>query len=763
MQLFGRTFTSGVIGRIRAAVTEPKLTRSALSRRVCSWLDWFGADGRPKEVSCRKALVELQRQGLITLPEAQRAAPQARPAAPLEPFAAPVFSGELEALGAVELVAVQGPELSRLYRHMMAQYHPLGGGPLCGAQQRYLIRSPVVGWLGALAFSAAAWQLAARDACIGWGAHARRANLPRVVANSRFLLLPGIEVANLGSHVLALAAARVRADWPARYGQAPVLLETFVDEAQFAGTLYQAANWQRLGQTSGRGRQNRANAGARGKKAVYVLPLQRDWRQVLCQRPTPVLRLAPPPEPACSWAEQEFARVSFPDGRLRPRLIELAEAFAAHPTAPINAALNGCPTRTKAAYRFLRNPQVDLPTLLHPHYEATAARIREQPLVLVAQDTTSLNYDPHPATDGLGPINTRADGAQGLKLHDSLALTPEGVPLGLIDIQVWARDPQQMGQAQRRKRRSIEEKESHRWLVSFARTAEVQALCPATRLVNVADREADIYELFQAALDHPAGAHLLVRASRTTQRQVSADEEETQPLWDYLPSQPVLGGCILKIPARGGRTARTATLELRAAPLELRPPKRLKGAPTLALWAVHALEADPPADSEPVEWLLLSTVATTTLEDALERLRWYAARWNIEVFHRTLKSGCRIEDRRLGNAESLQACLAIDLVVAWRVMDLTKRGRETPEIPCTAFFEEAEWKALVCHHQQSPQPPETPPTLGEAMRMVAKLGGFLGRKGDGHPGATVIWRGLSRLSDITETFTIFYPSLPAGP
>jgi len=204
MQLFGRTFTSGVIGRIRAAVTEPKLTRSALSRRVCSWLDWFGADGRPKEVSCRKALVELQRQGLITLPEAQRAAPQARPAAPLEPFAAPVFSGELEALGAVELVAVQGPELSRLYRHMMAQYH--------------LIRSPVVGWLGALAFSAAAWQLAARDACIGWGAHARRANLPRVVANSRFLLLPGIEVANLGSHVLALAAARVRADWPARYG-----------------------------------------------------------------------------------------------------------------------------------------------------------------------------------------------------------------------------------------------------------------------------------------------------------------------------------------------------------------------------------------------------------------------------------------------------------------------------------------------------------------------------------------------------------------
>ncbi len=238
----------------------------------------------------------------------------------------------------MELVPVAGPEGARLYQQMMAQYHPLGGGPLCGAQQRYLIRSPAVGWLGALAFSAAAWQLAARDAWIGWCAQARRANLGRVVANSRFLLLPGIAVPNLGSHVLALAAARVQADWPARYGQAPVLLETFVDEAEFAETVYKAANWQRVGETSGRGRQDRANAYALGKKAVYVLALRHDWRHELCQRPLPVRRLPPPPEPVCSWAEQEFAHVDLPDGRLRPRLVALAEAFTEHPTAPINAA-----------------------------------------------------------------------------------------------------------------------------------------------------------------------------------------------------------------------------------------------------------------------------------------------------------------------------------------------------------------------------------------------------------------------------------------
>jgi hypothetical protein len=762
MRLFGQTFTTAILERVRAAAAEPGVTRSALSRRVCEWLNWRGANGKPQEVSSRKALVELQRRGLLTLPEAQQTPPQGRAAGAPEPFEAPIFAGPLAALGAVELVAVEGRALAGLYHAMMQRYHPLGGGPLCGAQQRYLIRSPVVGWLGALAFSAAAWQIAARDDWIGWCAHARRANLTRVVANSRFLLLPTVAVPNLGSHVLALAAARVRTDWPPHYGYAPLLLETFVDERQFAGTVYKAANWQRLGESAGRGRQDRANCAEAGVKALYVLPLQRDWRAQLCQRPAPQLRLAPAVDPAAAWTEQEFGQVDFPDGRLRPRLLQLAQAFGEHPTAPISVALNGAASATKAAYRFFHNPQVDLQTLLHPHYEATAGRIREHPLVLVAQDTTSLNYDAHAATHELGPINTRADGAQGLKLHDSLALTPEGVPLGLIDIQVWARDPQQMGQAKQRKERPIAEKESQRWLTSLQRTAEVQRLCPHTRLVNIADREADIYELFAAAVHNPAGPDLLVRASRTTQRQIAAADEHNL-LWEVLPAQPVLGGCTLRIPARGGRKARRATLQIRCAPIQLRPPKRLSGAPLLGLWAIHAVEVDAPADSEPVEWLLLTTVPTRSLDEAIERLGWYSARWNIEVFHRTLKSGCRIEDRRLGDAASLQACLSIDLVVAWRVMYLTKLGRETPDLPCSVFFEEAEWKALVCHQQHSPNPPETPPTLGEAMRLVAKLGGFLRRKGDGHPGATVLWRGLNRLADITDTFCIFHPSIPSGP
>jgi hypothetical protein len=765
MQLFGQTFSESLIGRIRDAIVDgTSISRSALSRQVCGWLNWFSPNGRPREVGARKALLELERRGKITLPPARRAPPQLRQDSPPEPWQAPTIAGSLDSLGTMELVSVEGKALSELWRQMMTAYHPLGPGPLCGAQRRYLIKSPN-GWLGALAFSAPAWHLAKRDEWIGWCAHARRANLQRIVANSRFLLLPTVQVPNLGSHVLAMAAHRVVEDWPQHYGYAPVLLETFVDETRFTGTVYKAANWQRLERTSGRGRQD-TGVPDQDEKAIYVLPLRRNWRSVLRKVPAPTLRRPASEDDHSdetgSWAAREFGGVSLPDGRLRPRLIRLAKAFFDQPMAPISQALQGDPGQTKAAYRFFKNPQVNLQTLLHPHYEQSVARIAAHPRVLVAQDTTNLNFDDHPATCGLGPINTRADGAQGLKLHDSLTLTPDGIPLGLIDIQVWARDPHEAVPAKSRRQRPIEEKESLRWLTSFRRTAEIQRLCPETRLVNIADRESDIYELFQEATREAQGPDILIRANRSTQRKVEAEDEEHRLLWAHLPAQPLAGHLDLHIPGRGGRKARQAELEIRYAEVCLQPPKRMKAEP-ITLWAVHAFEPNPPADCEAVEWMLLTTVQTLTLKDALERLSWYAARWNIEVYHRTLKSGCRIEDRRLGDANSLEACLAIDLVVAWRIFYLTKLGRKTPEVPCSVFFEEAEWKALYCYVNKTPTPPEAPPPLGDAMRCVAKLGGFLGRKNDGDPGTTTLWRGLDKLFYLTGAFLIFHPALPFGP
>jgi len=763
MRIQGQTFGATIIERVKDTLRKnPQMTRSGLSREVCQWLDWRSINGKLCEIDARKALLGLERAGLIELPEARVQPPQLCRKSKQPAVAEIKIEGTLDKLGEVSLVAVSAREanLSRLWNHLLDAHHPLGSGPLCGAQQRYLIRSEHYGWLGCLAFSAAAWHMRERDSWIGWAPRTRQANLQKVVANSRFLLLPQVRVPHLASHVLGLAARTLVTDWQHRYGYTPVLLESFVDENDYAGTCYRAANWQRIGETSGRGRQDRYNACDAGRKAIYLLPLEKNWRQVLCAGPSRPLRL-PPAQQEEDWAEYEFGRVDVADGRLRERLLILARDFYAQPLAPIPQASGGSSAKTKAAYRFLSNPNVDLDTLLEPHIAATAKRMEAHPVVLSVQDTTSLNYQTHLATYGLGPINTHADGAQGLKLHDTLAYTPDGVPLGIIDAECWARDAITDSKPATSRARCVEETEALRWITSYVQSARLQALLPETRVVSVADREADIYELFEKAQQTADGPDLLIRANRSRRRRVEA-EDETHLLWEHIAAQPEAGVMELHIPGKGGRKARTADLTIRHAQVTLRPPRGHKGK-AITLWAVQAIESAAPEGFDAVEWLLLTTVPVADFSQACERLSWYAVRWSIEIFHRTLKSGCRIEDRRLAEAGNLQACLALDMVVAWRVLYLTHLGRRTPDLPCSIFFEEEEWKALSAYHHRQPTPPEEEPTLGTAMRMVAKIGGFLGRKGDGNPGATVLWRGLDKLGFITDTFRLFHPALPGGP
>ena len=276
----------------------------------------------------------------------------------------------------------------------------------------------------------------------------------------------------------------------------------------------------------------------------------------------------------------------------------------------------------------------------------------------------------------------------------------------------------------------------------------MQAQCPQTRLVGVGDREADIYELFVWS-QTPGRPALLVRAEKD---RLQADGQEH--LWAHLQAQPLGGSLELKVPRRDKCPARVAQVEVRFAPVELKAPQRKTHLPNVRLWAVLAREVAPPAGIEPVEWMLLSSLLVESFEQALEKLRWYAGRWGIEVFHRVLKSGCQIEERQLAGADRLEACLAIDMVVAWRIFHLTKLGRETPEVPCTVFFEEHEWQALISYVNQTAEPPAQPPTLREAVRMVAGLGGFLGRKSDGEPGTQTLWIGLQRLDDLSAMYLV---------
>jgi hypothetical protein len=375
-------------------------------------------------------------------------------------------------------------------------------------------------------------------------------------------------------------------------------------------------------------------------------------------------------------------------------------------------------------------------------------------VVLAPQDTSTLNYTHHPMTEGMGQINAVSDKNTGLILHDTLAFTEDGTPLGILDAQCWARDPDSIGKKVNRATTPIEQKESMKWLRSYQRVAEIQKLCPNTMLVSIGDREADIYELFAEATKDSNGPKLLVRSDKARRRKV--DQER---LWDLMAQQEIAGSLQIHIPHSGPRKARDAMVDISFAEVELTPPKRFgnKEQP-VKVWAVYSIESKPDESVDsPIEWLLITTVPVKSFKDARQMIEWYAKRWGIEVYHRTLKSGCKIKDRQLGDADRIETCLAIDMVVAWRIFHLTMLGRANPEAPCIIFFQDEEWQALCCYTSKKPVPPPKPPTLNEAIRMVGAMGGHLGRKHDGPPGTETLWRGLQRLDTATEMYSIFAP------
>lgn len=745
MEICGQEFNHEILAHLQHTLEcEPTLSRRVLSRRVCEWLDWRSPNGHWKQMSCRVALNKLDRAGVIQLPAAPAfAGKRPRPKSTQSPAPESPSERTLAELQPVELVVVgaAGSRTSQTWNELMNQYHYLGAGPLCGAQIRYLIRSGTKEWLGGLAFSAAAWRVQARDRWIGWDQEARRAHLQEVVANSRFLILP--RVPNLASHVLGLALRQLQRDWQEHYGYEPRLVETFVDAERFTGICYRAANWKLVGVSEGRGRQDAGHERAQPVKQVWVYPFDpQACEQLRGGRPAPT---RPPP---ADWAEQEFSGAALGDERLKQRLLILARDFYARPQASVPEA---CQTRarTKAAYRFFDHPETQMDVLLSSHYEATRQRVAVEKVVLAVQDTTSLNYSTHPDTEDLGPIGSQKEGIIGLLVHSTMAFNREGTPLGLLQVQCWARDAAEFGKKHQRKERPIEEKESSKWLKSFRCVAEVQRLIPETRLVSVGDRESDIYELFREAVGDPQGPWLLIRAE---QDRLLAEGQGY--LCSWVAQQPVTGLQEIQVPRRGAQRARAARLEVRFASVTLQPPKAKKELGPLTLWAVLAQEAEAPSGMKPLRWMLLTTCPVESFEAACEKLRWYTLRWGIEVYHRTLKSGCRIERRQLGAADRIEACLAIDLVVAWRIFHLCKLGREIPDVPCTVYFEEAEWKALMAYVTKNPVPPAQPPSLREAIRVVASLGGFLGRKNDGAPGTQTLWLGLQHLDDITAMWKI---------
>jgi hypothetical protein len=451
-----------------------------------------------------------------------------------------------------------------------------------------------------------------------------------------------------------------------------------------------------------------------------------------------------------TWVGEELRQLDLKDRRLEQRARNLLGDFFCQPGSAIPQAC-GDWASAKAAYRFFDNERVHSEALLESHRQATLERMRPHRVILAVQDTSSINYSTHPCTAGLGPIGTQRRN-QGLHLHSTLAVTPEGQCLGVLDAQLAARGP--LRSARERKatinRKPVEEKESVKWLRGFeAARACVEQLPSPNQIVSVCDREGDLYELLLLGQQHRGRADVLVRA--VCKRRVSGEERF---LWQLVAEEAPLGQQKVKLPRRPGRAAQEVTLEIRCREVQLPPPQDkaryfAKREP-LRVWAIEARQVVPKAAQEPICWRLLTTIPTQNLAQACEKVAWYTQRWQIEIFHKILKSGCRIEARQLQSAARLGRALAFDLIVAWRILALSREGRLAPNDPCAGILNEAEWRILYCSIHPGKPAPIVPPRMGEAVKWIARLGGFLGRKGDGFPGPITLWRGLQRLHDLSS-------------
>jgi len=751
------------LARVRALMHEaPPAHRTALADRVCAAFGFVDARGRAQRAGCLKALRALERTGELVLPPARTAPGRCRVRRLAHAVAPPLaVPGDVSELVDLELVLVENEAQRAIWNELMEREHPRGSGPLVGCQLRYLIGS-AHGWLGGLGFAAAALQLAPRDQWIGWDALLRGAHLHRVVGLNRFLLRPTVHCRYLASHMLGAVLRRLGADFEARYGYRPWLLETFV-ERPHSGASLRAANWRYLGETCGRGRQDRGHAAGETIKGIYVYELEREWRCHLGVGPAPAPADGPllPGEGLAGeqWAEHEFGGAPLGDQRLSRRLVDSARRQGEQPMRAFTAVARDDWPAVKGYYRLIDQPADSAVTpahILKPHRERTLRRMQAQSTVLCIQDGTDVNFSTHPQTRGLGVIGANQTGAQsrGLHLHSTLAVNPDGLPLGVLRTRFEAPEP-----TQRRGAASAEQKKSGRWIEGLRDCVTLAETLPKTRLISVLDREADFYELFAEQQRTPQ-VELVVRA-----RYDRRLPDEPARLFDTVRATQPCAKLALDVTrqsarakrskrqARIGRQARTAQLTLRYRRVEfVRNPQRPQAQPRLPVTVVHAVEHAPPSGEKPIEWFVLTTLAVDSASQAAEILRWYALRWRIEDWHRVLKSGCKIDELGHHSAERLERAIAIRMVIAWRVMLMTLLGREAPDLPPELLFSDLELRVLGDFAQSRGR--SRPTQLGEAVRLVAILGGYLNRNNDPPPGHQLMWHGYATLTIMGSAYTL---------
>ena len=728
-----------ILSHLRASVSRlkgvlsshPFYGRTALARRVCEVFGFYTATGDLRTASCLQALRVLNGEGKIMLPSSTPRPDHAKARLLSEPVPSPTGVPErIEDLAELRIELVQTREELAVWNTLMDQEHPQGVTKFAGVQKKYLFNS-AHGYLGGIGFAASALYLAAREAWIGWSSAQRDQYRSHMIGLNRFLIRPDIRCKNLASYLLSRSLRQMRADVYETHACRIWVVETFVD-APYSGTCFVAAGFHRVGETLGRGRHAPTNACTRSKKGVFLYEFSSGWRTELGLSPAPIypiLEIGAGLD-ANQWAVQEFGAADLGHKSRTDRLVKSADLLSRSPGAPITANLEMDRAAVSGHYRFIDHPDreaVSPERILAPHRARTVERMRGEQTVLCLIDETKISYSTRPSCAGLEVIgrNQTDSKSGGVRLHTTLAVTDQGLPLGVLRCGYGPSDP------------SGAHPNRQRWIDAVEDVvACAKGIRRSTRMVVVIDREGD-------------SAHVMERCLRGQRVEVlvRAQHERNLPngkkLFAWLHQRKAAGRIevpIERLSQRSksgrvlhkGREGRIACMEVRFVSVEL------SWGPMTAI-EVRELHRG----SDALKWILLTSLPVTTFEEAQTVVGYYLQRWRAEDLFRVLKSGCKAEELRMNPAVKLHRAVTIYTVIAWRLLLLTLLGREVPNMSADILFTETQLRILrsLAAEHELPGPND----LAAAILLVACLGGYQQGKKRPPPGVEVMWRGYRRL------------------
>lgn len=463
-----------------------------------------------------------------------------------------------------------------------------------------------------------------------------------------------------------------------------------------------------------------------------------------------------------NWISHEFRCVSFGDKRINSRFLKVAQSMSEQPENTICRALENW-SAVKAAYRLFDNLKVTPSKIMAPHIKNTIQRCKNHKTILAIQDTSYLTYTNRKKTKDLTPINNLPGNqtlVKGFLVHSTMALTPEGVPLGILNQDFGKREKildKKKLKISYQHYLPMEKKESFRWIKSVRLCHE---LCPqGSEFVHISDRESDFYEMLRECIN--LKEKFIIRANHN--RSINKTKRREAPkdkLWTFIDKKRVLGTLKIKVQVNGRHKFRVAELDLKFSQISVPPPPYKtrningKGLVNLNLWCIYIKEKKPPKNVKGLEWLLLTNIEVTDFESARQKVFWYGLRWNIEIFHKILKTGCGVERSQLRTGDRLKNMISLMSVIGWRIFWLSREFKSNPNKSCETILLEYEWRALLLIVNRRVSRRTKPPPLKEVLFSIAKLGGFLGRTGDGYPGFISIWRGWMKLMDLSEIYLI---------